>query len=298
MNPLNRFISTTLPLVPRPIVGRISRRYIAGSGLDQAVRCIAELNAAGFTATVDILGEHTRDLRQASAATDAYVTLLDRIAAEGLDSNISVKLSQLGLLIDSAACLEAMRRLCRQAAGHGNFIRIDMEDATVTDATLDLHRALRADHPAVGVVLQSCLRRSRADARRLAAERTNVRVVKGIYLEPYAIAYHDREIVRRSFVELVEILLEAGCYVGIATHDEIIVYECLALIDRLGLAPDRYEFQMLLGVRQDLRQVIRDAGHRLRVYVPFGDDWYAYSLRRLKENPEIAGHVLRNLFRA
>jgi proline dehydrogenase len=298
MKSLNRLISATLPLVPRPIVGRISRRYIAGSTLDQAVRCIAELNRAGFSATVDILGEHTRDLRQATAAADAYVAVLDRIAAEALDSNISVKLSQLGLLIDPAACLKAMRRLCAHAAGHGNFVRIDMEDATVTDATLDLYRTLRPEHPAVGVVLQSCLRRSLADARRLAAEQASVRVVKGIYLEPYAIAYHDREIVRQCFVDMVEILLRGGSYVGIATHDERIVYACLALVDRLGLSPERYEFQMLLGVRQELRQVIRDGGHRLRVYVPYGDDWYAYSLRRLKENPEIAGHVLGNLFRS
>jgi proline dehydrogenase len=296
MNLLDRVIAGLLPLVPRPVVSHFARRYIAGATIDDAVRVMHALNQRGMLATVDVLGENITRLRDGEAGALEYIALLERIAADGLDANISVKLTQIGLALDPAACLEHMQRVCRRAQELGNFVRLDMEDSSVTQATLDLYHALRTDFPAVGVVIQAYLRRSRADVKRLTAERANVRLCKGIYVEPHTIAYRDADIIRRSYVELLEILLDAGCYVGIATHDEILVFEAMALIDRLGLGREQYEFQMLLGVQEELRQIIIDAGHRLRVYIPYGEHWYAYSMRRLRENPQVAGHVFRAMW--
>jgi proline dehydrogenase len=296
MNILDRLIAGSLPLVPRPVISHFARRYIGGATRDEALSLVRDLNGRGYLGTIDILGENIVDSAAAAATAIEYIDLLDRITADGLDSNVSIKLTQLGLAIDPAACLEQMRRVCRRAAELDNFVRIDMEDSSVTQATLDLYRALRADFEGVGIVIQSYLRRSRSDARQLAASRANVRLCKGIYNEPRSVAWQGAEIIRRSYVELLEILLDGGCYVGIATHDERLVYEAMRLIDERGLAPEQYEFQMLLGVQEELRRIILDAGHRLRVYVPFGEHWYAYSMRRLKENPQIAGHVFRNIF--
>jgi proline dehydrogenase len=297
MSLVNRLIASALPVVPRPIIGLFSRRYIAGSTLDDAVRVVRDLNRGGAMATIDVLGEHLTRIEEAESSLAAYLQVLDRIAAEGLDSNISVKLTALGLKVDPAVCLTHMRRLCTVARERRNFVRIDMEDSSCTSATLTIYRQLRHEFEGVGAVIQAYLRRSRADVSALAAERANLRVCKGIYLEPRAIAFQDREIVRQNFVELISILLRNGCYVGIATHDEVVVWNALRIIDELGLKPDAYEFQMLLGVDEELRQILIGAGHRLRVYVPFGAHWHAYSMRRLKENPNIVGHVMRNLVR-
>jgi proline dehydrogenase len=297
MSLVNRLLATALPVVPRPVIGRFSRRYIAGPKLDDAARVVRELNRSGVMATVDVLGEHLTRIEEAEPAINSYLQLLDRIAADGLDANISVKLTALGLQIDPQVCLKHMRRLCQAAREHGNFVRIDMEDSSCTTTTLEIHRELRREFEAVGTVIQSYLRRSRADIVALAAEKANIRLCKGIYIEPRDIAYRDREIVRQNFVDLLEILMRQGCYVGIATHDEMLVWHALRLIDDLGLKRDEYEFQMLLGVDEQLRRILVNAGHRLRVYVPFGAHWYAYSIRRLKENPDIVGHILKNMLR-
>jgi len=288
-------VARSLSFVPRPIVGGVARRYIAGEGLDDAVRVLRGLNGKGLLATLDVLGEEVRRRDLADLAVAEYREALRRLRDERLQSNISVKLTQLGLKLDTSFCLENLRALASEARTLGNFVRIDMEDSSCTDATLEIYRRLRHEgFENVGVVLQACLRRTAADVRAL-PDGSNVRLCKGIYLEPRSIAYRDREIVRKNFARLLEVLLDRRFFAGIATHDEWLVWEACRLIEDRRLPGDRYEFQMLLGVDEGLRQIIAGQGHRLRVYVPYGSHWYAYSLRRLKENPHIAGHVLRGM---
>jgi len=292
---LDRAVSLTLPAVPRPIVGYFSRRYIAGTTIDDAFRVVRGLTEAGAMSTLDILGEFISTPEEARTNADAYLELLRRIEADGVpDVNVSVKLTALGLLIDREVCLQNMRRLMDRVRDMGNFLRIDMEDSPCTDPTLEIYRKLRADYGGrVGVVLQSRLRRTLDDVDVLTAEPTNVRLCKGIYLEPRPIAYTDPELIRRNFTLALDALFQQGAYVGIATHDERLVWDALRLVRQHGLSREQYEFQMLLGVDEQLRKILIDAGHRLRVYVPFGEQWYAYSVRRLRENPQIAGHALR-----
>jgi proline dehydrogenase len=246
--------------------------------------------------TVDVLGEEVHERSRATAAVEQYLALIDRLRTEGLDANISIKPTMLGLKIDEALCADNVGTIVAKASEHGNFVRIDMEDHSCTDPTLRLYRTVHAARPrAVGVVLQAYLHRTLGDIRGLLPLAPNVRVCKGIYREPRAIAWHDFETVRANFVAAVDRLLTAGAYVGIATHDPYLVCAAMATVDRLGLDPSRYEFQMLLGVDPELRRIILQAGHRLRVYVPFGRDWYPYSMRRLRENPTVARHVMRAL---
>lgn len=299
MSLLDKTISLTLPAVPKPIVGYFSKRYIAGPHRDDAFRVVRELSREGAMATLDILGEFISTLTEADANTRAYVELVRQIAAEKLaDANVSVKLTALGLLLDRARCLDNMRILVRAVAEADTFIRIDMEDAQCTDATLDVYRTLRAEFPGrVGVVLQSRLRRTIDDVDALTADAANFRLCKGIYLEPRGIAYTDPEIIRDNFTLTLERMFERKAYVGIATHDERLVWDALRLVRRFGLTRDRYEFQMLLGVEDELRRILLKAGHRLRVYVPYGEQWYAYSVRRLRENPQIAGYALKAMLK-
>ncbi len=296
MSLFDSLVARTLPFVPRSIVGGVARRYIAGEHLDDAVKVLRGLNDEGFLATLDVLGEEVRRRELAERAVAEYQAVLRRLRDDRLRSNISVKLTQLGLKLDTGFCLENLRVLAQEARTLGNFVRIDMEDSSCTDVTLDLYRRLRHEgFENIGVVLQACLRRTVIDVRAL-PDGSNVRICKGIYIEPRVLAYGDREIVRKNFVHLLELLLDRRFYVGIATHDEWLVWEACRLIEERRLPADRYEFQMLLGVEEGVRQIIARQGHRLRVYVPYGSHWYAYSLRRLKENPSLAGHVLRGMF--
>lgn len=295
-NLFHKAVATTLPIVPKSIVRRVSSRYIAGESLDEALASIAVLNRKGFTATADILGEFVNEAGEAKAGAAEYVELLRALDREKSDGNISVKLTQLGLKLDPGLCRDLMTSLAQEAARLDRFVRIDMEDSTCTDATLDLYRALLQDHPNVGCVIQSYLKRSEADVRELAASRANVRLCKGIYVESPDIAFRDPDAINQSYESLLRMLLEGGSYVGIATHDEHLVRFAFDLIEELGLGPEAYEFQMLLGVTERLRDRILERGHRLRVYVPYGSHWYAYSVRRLKENPQIAGHVIKAFF--
>ncbi|MBU1702737.1 MAG: proline dehydrogenase family protein [Candidatus Eisenbacteria bacterium] len=288
----DQLVVRSLPFVPRPLVGYFSRPYIAGQMMDEALKSVHQLNQEGFMATLDILGEGVADVSQTRVTRDEYLQLINRIPERRLDANVSIKLTALGLNLDKGLCLENLRVLVKRAAELNSFIRIDMEDITTTDATLEIHRILAAEFPGhVGVAFQAYLRRSVADAAGLIRMKANIRLCKGIYVEPYAAAYRDPEIIRRNFIELLEMQLKGGMYVGIATHDEILVWESERLIRRLGLGREQYEFQMLLGVAEKLRRTILDAGHRLRVYVPYGQSWYAYSVRRLRENPRLAGLV-------
>jgi proline dehydrogenase len=288
-------IARSLPIVPRPIVRRVSRRYIAGDTLDEAVRTVADLNGEGLMATLDVLGESVTDRSLVDAAVREYAAAIDAIRKGRLDANISIKPTQFGLSLDFDLCLDRVRTLVAQARDAGNFVRIDMEDSRCTSATLDLYRRLRTEgFTNVGVVLQAYMRRSLADVRAL-PEGANVRLCKGIYIEPPDVAYQDRGVVNKNFVRLLEELFDRGAYVGIATHDEDLVFEAERTLERRRLPGTAYEFQMLLGVAEPLRRIVRGAGHRLRVYVPYGPQWYAYSLRRLKENPRIAGYILSSL---
>lgn len=247
-------------------------------------------------ATLDVLGEDVARKEESESSVAEYVRALDRIAALGLDCNVSVKLTAIGLKLDAAHCRREFSRIVEAARRHGNFVRIDMEDSSVTEETIRIFMEARARYERVGLVLQAYLRRSLDDARRAAAARANVRVCKGIYSEPPEIAFAGPEEIRDSFSSIVTLLLEGGSYVGIATHDPVLVERAEASVRRLGLSRDGYEFQMLLGVAPELRRRLVAAGHRLRVYVPYGRAWEAYSTRRLKENPAMAGHVFRGIF--
>jgi proline dehydrogenase len=296
MKLVNRLIVAALPLVPRSIVRRIAFRYVAGETLEHALETVRRLNAEGCMATLDVLGEDVARREESESSVAEYVRALDRIAALGLDCNVSVKLTAIGLKLDAGHCRREFSRIVDAARRHGNFVRIDMEDSSVTEETIRIFTEARAQYERVGLVLQAYLRRSLDDARRAAAARANVRVCKGIYSEPPEIAFTGREEIRDSFSSIVTLLLEGGSYVGIATHDPVLVERAEASVRRLGLSRDGYEFQMLLGVAPDLRRRLVAAGHRLRVYVPYGRAWEGYSTRRLKENPAMAGHVFRGIF--
>ncbi|MEX2190575.1 MAG: proline dehydrogenase family protein [Bacteroidota bacterium] len=296
MNFLNSVIAKSLPFIPKPIVGKVSSRYIAGTKLSDAINAVRDLNRRQMMATLDILGEDIVERPAAEQIKQEWVRVVDEIKTTGVDSNISVKPSQLGFRLDTEYCYANLRFLVEMARERGNTVRIDMEDSTMTTATIGLYKRLRNEgFENVGIAIQAYLHRSDADVRDLVKMKANFRLCKGIYRESPDIAYQDKDEIRRNFGLLLRVMMENGCYVGIATHDEYLVEKSYELISRNNLPRERYEFQMLLGVREQLRKSILVAGHRLRVYVPFGDQWYAYSIRRLKENPEIAGYVLRAL---
>jgi proline dehydrogenase len=297
MSLFDKLVVWSIPFVPKPIVGYFSRNYIAGSRLDDAINVVRDLNAKGMKATVDLLGEEITQKEQASAAAGMYKTILDRIEAEKLDANVSVKPTQMGMNIDKEFCYETVRGIIERAASYNNFVRIDMEDRSVTTATLELYLRLKEEYEGhVGTVLQSYLRRTSADIRKMMAHKPNIRLCKGIYVEPRTDAYKQMPIINENFKYCLELLLKNGSYVGIATHDEMLVWHAKKTIEELNLTKDKYEFQMLLGVEEGLRDIIVKAGHNLRVYVPFGEDWYPYSTRRLKENPKMAGYIFKAIF--
>jgi len=282
-----------MPFVPKAIVGKVAKRYVAGEEVSDAVQTIRELNDEGAMATVDVLGEEVHDQDKAELAVKQYLGLLETIESESLDSNVSIKPTMLGLKIDEQMCRDHIGTIVGRAAELGNFVRIDMEDHTCTDATLRIHHHLHSEIGHVGVVLQAYLHRTVADINDLLPLKPNIRLCKGIYREPRLIAWKQYETVRGNFIYTMEKLLAGGAYVGIATHDVHLVWAGMAAVDRLGLDRNDYEFQMLYGVDPELRRIILDRGHRLRVYVPFGRDWYPYSMRRLRENPTVAHHVTR-----
>lgn len=298
MNILNKIIVSALPLVPKPIIRKFANRYIAGENIPDAVHVVKELNAQGAMATLDVLGEDIHHKNEALAARDMILQVLETISKEKLDSNVSIKLTQIGLKLDKNFCLQNMKEIVRRAKELKNFIRIDMEDSTCTDDTLWIYRELRKEFSNVGIVLQAYLRRTMSDAQSLISEGLkNFRLCKGIYIEAESIAYKSKAEINHNFITILEYMLREKAYVGIATHDSELVDAAYKMIAELGLRTSEYEFQMLFGVRPELRSKILRDGHRLRVYVPFGTHWYQYSIRRFKENPQIAGYVLKALFR-
>ncbi len=297
MSVLNALVARSLPFIPRAIVGLVSARYIAGTHLAEALKVIDRLNGRNLMATMDILGEDILERSAAELIRKEWSKVISAITSNKLDSNISVKPSQMGFRIDPAYCYQNLRSLVDEARSANNFVRIDMEDSTMTTATIDLYRHLRDDgYDNVGIAIQAYLHRSEADVRSLAKLKANFRLCKGIYRESADIAFQGRDEIRRNFGLLLRAMIESGCYVGIATHDEYLIDKSYELIQKANLQKHQYEFQMLLGVREQLRNSIVNEGHRLRVYVPFGEQWYAYSVRRLKENPQIAGYVLKAMF--
>jgi proline dehydrogenase len=289
---LDRTIVRLLPAVPKPVVQLFSSRYIAGSTLEDALRVVRRLNGEGKLATVAVLGEEITQESEARAIAQTDCDVFAAIESGRLDSNVSVKPTALGLDLSYDLCRENLESVLREAAKSGNFVRIDMEDSSTTSDTLRLYRELRArGFDNVGVVLQAYLRRSGGDVRALADLEPNVRLCKGIYIEPPSIAFTDYDAVRANYVRCLDALLDAGAYVGVATHDEWLIGQALTRVQRLQ--PSEYEFQMLLGVREERANELVAAGHRLRVYVPFGEHWYQYSLRRLQENPAMAGTIAR-----
>jgi proline dehydrogenase len=295
MSLFDRLIATSARLLPRPIVKRVANRYVAGETLEDAVRTVHALNAAGCRATLDVLGENVRTEALASANAAAYTDALDAIARERLDSNVSIKLTAFGLDLSQDLALRNARLVVERAAKLGNFVRIDMENSPYTDRTIAVYEALRGEFRNVGIVLQACLRRTASDVDGLLPVGPHFRLCKGIYVEPRAVAWNQPDVVNRNYVHCLRKMLAGGAFVGIATHDERLVFEALRTIDELGVPAERFEFQMLLGVDEDLRGIVLRLGHPVRVYVPYGRDWHAYALRRLKENPRIAGHVFRAL---
>jgi proline dehydrogenase len=296
MSLFNNLIVSSLPIIPKPIVGFVAGRYIAGAEFEDASRVTKNLNAQRIMATMDLLGEDVLDRSEAATAKDAYKEILRSIDRDHLDSNLSLKLTQIGLKLNKTFCEQNLREILLVAKEKKNFIRIDMEDHTFTDATLDLYKSVRRDFENVGVAIQAYLRRSQADVLELVKQEANFRLCKGIYVEPEAIAFKDREEIRRNFFTLLRTMIDSGAYVGVATHDDVLVDAACRIIADQKLSPDKYEFQLLLGVKEKLRLKLRENGHRVRVYVPFGRQWYPYSVRRLKENPAIAGYALKTLF--
>lgn len=288
----DRAIVRLLPAVPRPVVRKLSDRYIAGPELRDAREAVRRLNAEGKVATIDVLGEEITTEEEAAAIVRAYLDVFADIERCGLDSGVSVKLTGLGLKLGYELCRDNLRTVVEDAASRRNFVRIDMEDSSTTDDTLRLYRELRQEgHDNVGVVLQARLRRTASDIAALADLKPSVRLCKGIYVEPPDLAYQEDGAVRASYVHALEALLDIGSYVGIATHDEWLLDEGRRIVAERALGHDEYEFQMLLGVRASMGDTLVAEGHRLRIYVPFGRQWYAYSMRRLQENPRLAGHI-------
>jgi proline dehydrogenase len=271
--------------------------YIAGETLDGAMRVVATLNLKKMMATIDVLGENVSTKEESLMAVQASEEVLRTIREYHLNANLSIKLTQFGLRIDDEFCYSNVKHLLEIAHHYVNFVRIDMEDSSTTSQTLKLYERLCLDgFENVGIVIQAYMRRSEEDVRQLAHRKANVRVCKGIYIEPETLVFKDREEIRRNYLKLLKMLLEANCYVGIATHDDFLIQSACQYIKEMNLQTSDYEFQMLYGVKIKLRDQVISDGHPMRIYVPFGPQWYDYSMRRFKENPQIARYVLRALF--
>ncbi len=293
---LNKLIALSLPFVPKPIVKQFAKRYVAGESIAEMIQTVRTLNQQGVSATIDVLGEFIHHPQEAHQTAEMYQKILQEIEEHHLDANVSVKLTAMGLLLDPNLCLNLMQNLATHAAEHHNFIRIDMEDSECTAQTIDLYLTLRKTFSNVGIVVQAYLRRTHDDVIRIIeAGAGHFRLCKGIYIEPRWLAYQLPDLINQNYADILEEMIQRGAYIGIATHDERLVWAALKLIRKYHLSRDQYEFQMLLGVDPELREMLVAAGHHVRVYVPFGKQWHAYCMRRLKENPKIAGYILQNL---
>ena len=298
----NKLIAGMLPYMPKKLVWLFSKKYIAGETIDDAIRVSRELNAQGIKVTIDLLGEFITDLHEAEENRDIYLKIIERIQSENIDGNYSLKPTSFGLLLDKEICYRNIRQIVEKAAGYNNFIRVDMEDSPCTDLEIELFRKLKKEFPKnVGLVVQAYMRRTLDDIRNLedihsAEIPLNFRLCKGIYVEPAAIAFKKYQEVNQHFLEDLEFIFRKGMYPGIATHDKPLVEGAYKLINELNVPKTAYEFQMLYGVTPELRRSIVEKGHAVRVYVPFGKEWFGYSTRRLKENPKMATTIIKAIF--
>ncbi len=292
---LDRLVVATLPAIPKSLIRVVASRYIAGEKLEDAVRVVKELNARGMKATIDVLGEFVSDPAQAAHDIEAYLKLFDAIVEHKLETGVSVKLTAVGLSIDPQFARKNLKILLEAALAHNVFVRIDMEDSPYTSETLAIYEEYRSQYK-LGIVVQAYLKRTSDDVKRLMDQgQTNFRLCKGIYVEHESIAYKDRRAIQENYLRLLDQMLSGGALVGIATHDRYLVEESEKMLKGKGTLRKNYEYQMLLGVLPDLRDEIVSRGHRMRIYVPYGDAWYGYSTRRLKENPAIAGYVFKGM---
>ncbi|MCK5907024.1 MAG: proline dehydrogenase family protein [Flavobacteriales bacterium] len=297
----NKMIAELLPHFPKRLIWSFSKKYIAGAKLEDAIRVSKELNSENTMITVDVLGEFITNISQANETKDEYLDVIEKFEKNKIDGNYSVKPTSFGLLLDEEVAYQNIREVVAKAAEYGNFVRIDMEDSPCTDLEITLYRKLKAEFPnSVGLVVQAYMRRTLKDISDLLdihteEAPTNYRLCKGIYIEPETVAYKEFDIVNDNFLKDLEFMFQNGIYAGIATHDKFLVEGAFKLIEKYNMPKEGYEFQMLYGVTPTLRKRVLDAGHRMRVYVPFGKDWFGYSTRRLKENPDIISHAMKSM---
>ena len=298
---LNKLIAAILPVMPKRFIWFFSKRYIAGESLTTAIEAAKKLNQDGLLVTIDILGEFITTMEEASKNKDEYLTMIETMEKENIDGNYSLKPTMFGLLIDKKICYDHIRAIVKKAAEYDNFIRIDMEDSQCVDLEIALFRKLKAEFPQnVGLVIQAYLKRTLADLKAMTDMQSddtplNFRLCKGIYNESPEIAFKDYHEINEHFLESLEYMFKNNLYPGIATHDIPVVKGAYKLIEKYAISKEKYEFQMLYGVRPELRQSILDKGHRLRVYIPYGKRWLGYSIRRIKENPKMASYILKAL---
>jgi proline dehydrogenase len=298
----NKLIAAILPCFPKKFIWIFSRSYISGETIEDAMRVSRDLNAKNIKVTLDVLGEFIKNLDEAERNKKEYLDLIDVTFNSGIDGNFSVKPTSFGLLIDKEVCHAHLREIVAKAASYDGFVRIDMEDSSCTDQEIELFRRLKSEFPGhVGLVLQAYLRRTLDDIKKLSdinneTHPLSFRLCKGIYVEPESIAFKNHDEINEHFLEDLEFIFQNKIHVGIATHDKFLVEGAYRLLEKYKVPKELYEFQMLYGVTPRLRETILNSGHTMRVYVPFGKEWFGYSTRRLKENPKMASHIIKAIF--
>lgn len=298
----NKLLADTLPYMPKKLIWIFSKRYIAGETIEDGLKASRVLNQQGIEVTIDLLGEFISTIDQAEENKNQYLTIIDQFTSDGIIGNFSLKPTMFGLLIDQEICFKYIEMIVQKAAEKNSFIRIDMEDSQCVDSEFSIYRKLQQKFPKnVGLVIQAYLRRTKDDLTNLNnihlnGTPLNFRLCKGIYVEPKQIAFKAYDEVREHYLDDLHYMFENNMYVGIATHDKYLVDQALNMIKEKNIDRSKYEFQMLYGVTPDLRNYIVQQGHKMRVYVPFGKEWFGYSTRRLKENPKMATHIIKALF--
>ena len=294
---INKLIASSVSVFPKWFIELFSKSYVAGYSSNEVLSIVEKLNGQGFSTTIDILGEHVKDLDISKNITQQYCELFENINSKSIDSNISVKPTHIGLDISKNVVLENFNKIIEVARDKSNFLRIDMESSANTDNTFEIYNSLKNKYAGVGVVLQAYLKRSIDDIENLAGPKFNARICKGIYKEDSEIAYKEKDMINHNFLEMAKLMLQKNSYACFATHDQQLIDSLVELVEKMKIETTKFEFQVLYGVPMNgkLEKLI-SKGYKVRIYVPFGPDWYEYSLRRLKENPNIAGYVIKNLF--
>jgi proline dehydrogenase len=299
----NKIVANTLPHLPKKIVWMFSKRYVAGERIEDGLEISKALNDRKFMITADLLGEFIHSIEEAEQNMKEYIEMVKRFTVEKIDGNYSIKPTSFGLLINPKMCYQFVREVVKEAAKTNNFVRVDMEDSSCTSQEIELYLKLKKEFPSnVGLVLQAYLKRTYDDVEQMIKvahslnEPLNIRLCKGIYIEPEDIAYVEYRQVQQNYLKILELLFENGIHVGIATHDSFLVKEALAMIERYQVPATNYEFQMLFGVTPSLRDSIVAKGHKMRIYVPYGKDWFGYCSRRIKENPKMVSDIVKAVF--